>query len=581
MLMARWLGRILACGAGLMMISAGIAMAAPMDPINDPWSPRGEFERVCPGDLIADWTSGSGPTCVGVSFIEPVGGGSSLFGFAPDPNRPGESIGGACSSWEAAPCATATQMVASGSLPACSADRPADCIEDFYANVDGQRVVGTLLEAYSADPAPLYGSIPVVNGPAVPGSSNAPLWDVPEVAHNGGSTYWTYVTVTSVLTRSNARSPWTRSRAELSAEIYAVVKGGAGHGGDCGQGLITNGATGECLIEKRLPDAPLGVRLRVSADFGQFVFGRVQEPRIGITPAATGIVLDVEGKSAATPQAAAARPFDQAPDFIDHAAPFNPGLNYDRVLAGAAGSLDQWRRWSPYVGSRSDAVVRIWSFHSSNAWFASDTACVPAGQVGGWISTNAMVFEARPPDFDQRTGVMDFKLGGPALTPTGTSASADYDFFLRRSVAECLWPGQDLQSAATVSVIDGGTGDEATSTAVSASDEWVRFIARNIAFPVLDSGTRMARTLGITPTIRVNVARKDDGQTFATCSQMRAVYRDGVAAPKAVNVVIVNGKKLKRPALGRPHVSASLYASHVRLDADRDRLVCEREPTVR
>lgn len=585
--MTRRLVRILALALAVSVGWGGAAFAAPMEPINDPWSPRDEFELVCPGDLLADWTSASGPTCVGVSFIEPGGSSSSLMGFAPDPDRPGEMSGGACSSWNSPPCDQATLIVASGSLPACSPAHPSDCIEEFYAKVDGNALAANFLEAYPTDPAPPYDSIPVTNGPAVPGSGLPPLWDLPGLPHDGGSTYLTYATVTSVLTRPNATSDWTRSRSELSTDVYAVTKGGAGHGGDCAHGLVSNFRTGECLIEKRLPDAPLGLRMKVGADFGQFVFGRVQEPSIDITSASTGIVLDVEGKPAATPQAAAALPFDQAPDFIDRSGSFYPGLNYERILAGASGSLDHWRQWSPYVGSRSDAVVRIWSFHSANTWFASDSRCLPTGQVGGWISTNAMVFEASPPVFDPGAGVMDFKLGGPALTPTGGSASADYDFFLRKSVSDCLWPDRNLGAVATVSVIDGGTGDEVTSTAVAVSDEWVKFTARNVLFPEApplvpaSRATQQARVLGTTPTIRVSVTPRDQPRTFANCKEMRQVYRDGVAAPKAVNVIIVKGKKVRKPALGKPYVSASLYSAHMRLDVDRDRLVCEREPRAR
>jgi hypothetical protein len=54
-----------------------------------------------------------------------------------------------------------------------------------------------------------------------------------------------------------------------------------------------------------------------------------------------------------------------------------------------------------------------------------------------------------------------------------------------------------------------------------------------------------------------------------------------VSAPGAVNVVLVRGKRVTRPARGTPHVSASVYADHKRLDADRDRLVCELEPRLR
>ena len=62
---------------------------------------------------------------------------------------------------------------------------------------------------------------------------------------------------------------------------------------------------------------------------------------------------------------------------------------------------------------------------------------------------------------------------------------------------------------------------------------------------------------------------------------MAKKYKDGVSYTGAVNTVTVKGKKVVRPALGKPFVSDAIYSANSKLDKDTDGLVCEREPKVK
>jgi len=562
------------------LASAGIATAAPMEPVNDPWEPMDKFRIIYPDDLH----SGKGQPYVGMVFQDSSRVlGSLIEGFVPEPGRPGFSYGVACASPDAPPCDRATEMLVTGPLPVCSPSRTSDCVDGLYSRADGAVIDASFVEEWvdGIGFGKTFDKIPVRNGPAVPASGLAPLWSLPGAPHAGGSLYLSSVIVTSSLQRTDPSSRWTRRSTELSVEVFGVERGRFANREDCKHSFVS-GATSECLQKQRLPDASLGIRLRVSPDFGSFIFGRVQDPSITLQSSRSGVLLDVEGQPAVVPQAATALPTKNAPDFLDPAGFMKYGLQWGSATAGQLGSLDEWRRWSHYFGPRSDALVRIWGFRSSKAKFDWAQRCRVDGQVGGWVSTNAMVFDAMPPVYDAALGSMDFKIGGPALMPRGGLASAEYDFHLRKSVADCLWPGQDIKAVASVSVVDGVGGENVSTTSVSVSADWVKFAARNVLFPrVPDVTTRASRPLGKTPTIRVTVKSKQDSRVFRSCAAMQKVYRDGVSATGAVNVVKVKGKKVKRPALGKPHISDAIYAQHARLDTDRDRLVCEREPRVR
>jgi len=100
--------------------------------------------------------------------------------------------------------------------------------------------------------------------------------------------------------------------------------------------------------------------------------------------------------------------------------------------------------------------------------------------------------------------------------------------------------------------------------------------SRGAPFSIVDRGTPAG--ILVTPAAS---GSKPDAQRYATCQALRADYRAGVAKPGAVNVVVIDGKRVTRPALGKPFVSKAAYRANRHLDRDRDGLACEREPQVR
>lgn len=544
-----------------------------MEPTPGSWDAWDEIYAVYPSEDTAN-----GPPYAARAFHDTnTYYGPVLQGMVPDPDSPGSTRGERCSDIDSPPCDTADSIHVSGILPACSDTRPVDCVESLFARVGEEEVVGRPIGEWLDTDDAQFPEIPVINGPPIPASGRTSIWSLPGVPHPGGTSYLASVNVFSMLDRSSGGL--AKESLELSAEILAVTPTTWTPWDVINCKGVRNWQTGDCLETQMMPDVPFGIRVRVGPSFGAFVFGRVIEPRINIQSAGQGIVLEVEGRPAVTPQAVVAVPAAQAPPY---SYPPKKGVELSYMDAGQEYSLQSWRDWAVLIGPRSDALKRIWSFRSSNKAFRGVERCLPAGQVSGWISTNAMVYEATPPAYSASSGAMDFQIGGPALQPNGALASADYEFFLRKSVADCIWGGQNVTAVATVSVLDGAQGEEVTTTSVGASGDWVKFIARNVLFPDVTSAQGLARSgQGITPTVRVTVPPKQTAPTFPTCVAMRQRYKDGVSAKGAVNVVVVKGKRIAKPALGKPFVSDALYTAHAKLDSDKDRLVCEREPKVK
>ena len=571
----KWFGVGVTAAVIGLFVSMGVATAAPMDPVNDDWKPQDEALAVA-----GSWDQYvNGPGRLAPIFTdENVYLGSNLQ--AANTGPAGEILYvGRCESIDAAPCASASTVFVNVTLPACTTPRSQDCVESFYVRQDGDLVEAALAEEWVTPDSFTFGSVSTDRG-VTPPSGMTPLFRLNAARHSGGDLYAVSSLVSFMLKRQGGG--WVANVGDLAVQIMPVSKLAFTPGDDACIDIGTQSQDRTtCLNTRhRLPDESFGVRVNVSADFGSWIFGRVQDPRITLRQAGGRVSLDVEGRPAVTPRLVTVLALDAVTQDIWRGALPARGTMLTSFPAGQVGSLARWSALNAPSGSTADSLVRLWIYRSSSRSLGPLSRCVSPGEIAGWISTNAMVYEAMPPTYDARLGALDFMIGGPAHQPGSTSpVSAEYDLLLRSEVASCFWAGQKVAQVATVSVIGGADGEEVTSTSVGESDGWVKFVARNVFFPE-PAGSRM-RAGTTNPTVRVVIPPAADPNVFATCKAMAKKYKDGVSYTGAVNTVTVKGKKVVRPALGKPFVSDAIYSANSKLDKDTDGLVCEREPKVK
>lgn len=561
------------CVAACALVSGTLAYAAPMEPVNDDWN-----DLTATFAIVGQDGFSNGPPMVGQAFIDQnVLFGSTLQASTGSMGGPSANLG-RCEEIDVAPCDKANSVYVNTVLPLCDATRTRDCVESLYVRKDGVVTDGAPAGEWDSSDSYTFKAIETDKG-LTPASGKLPLFTL-DVAHSGGSLYAASVQVDLGLTRR--ANGWSATSSSLSAQIVPVSKVPFSFDEDACIDAGTSGRNSDCLVTgHRLPDEVLGIRARVSPTFGAWIFGRVLEPQIVITPLDDQIILDVVGRPAVTPQGLGIVPAAQAtPEMLQRLTPPEKGTLLTSFSAGQWGSLDLWSAWNAVTKSSAAALKRLWIYRSSNMGVFGVSNCLPKGQVAGWISTNAMVYEASPPMYNPSTGALDFKIGGPALQPDGTTkVSADYELFMRSDVVKCIWPGQKVASVATVSVLDGAGGEEVTSTSVGEDGVWTKFVARNVMFPNPTASKTRASTTN--PTVRVVVPKAPASGVFASCTLLRKKYKDGVSYTGAVNTVTVKGKKIVKPALGKPFVSNEIYSANMKLDTDLDGLACEREPKVR
>ena len=433
-----------------------------MTPVNDDWDMQqqiDEFARATPPGMAA----------LGRSFVDqPFFNSSRLWA---------DFTGQTCPAIDKGLCAKANVVTMTIVFPHCSSKRTSDCVESVYTR-EGGKVAAQPAGSFRPDGYSTFPSFTLSDGTVIPGSGELALFRIPSAPHSSGDLYGLSMSLRGVLSRMPLG--WVPQPLEVSAHFIPVSMVPRSDAEPACKD--ENNVSGDVCLrsDHLLPDKRFGATVRVGRTFGSWVFGRVSDLSIDVTASRDVNRLTIEGRPAATPEALGMAYCEPATEFLGQTCPYFAYQVWSEA-AGSPNSLSTWRRWAPYVGSRSDAVIRRWSFASNGASNSSLARCLKPGEVSGWISTDVMVFQAEPPAWNGRS--LDFAVAGPPLTPDGQRASGDYEFFLRSSVAQCLWKGRNVTQQATVQVIDAAASSQVTTTSVGESKGWVRFIARNFGFP--------------------------------------------------------------------------------------------------
>ena len=116
------------------MALGGVALAAPMEPVNDSWDSMSGARAI-----VGESGMVEGPPHLGQAFIdENLYFGSNLTGHARSMDGGGMRYLGRCGDFTATPCDTASMVGVQIILPACREDRTIDCVDGLYVRKDGR-----------------------------------------------------------------------------------------------------------------------------------------------------------------------------------------------------------------------------------------------------------------------------------------------------------------------------------------------------------------------------------------------------------------------------------------------------------
>ena len=407
-------------------------------------------------------------------------------------------------------------------LPHCASAQQTWCVSGVHATAaDGSRVAGVATGSYPpAGPADFVGDPRL----GVPTGATPTMWDVPGVAHAGGtSTYLSVVFVEGRFRRESPTKPWSapqytgsRSGAPSFSSVLYPVKvqdgpyvapridaGGYGlegwnFGPECAQ--ATNGS---CARRYAFPEqVRFGVSVRLGRAPGSFFHGRLTEPTIAVSDGSGAVSIDVEGQPARVPVVASWQRWADLPDYVRELYPlgFNgPSVDLGdrewmkdvttRVMisqptAGGSRSMDELVTWLRFLGDRATAVPSVWSFSTvPDEELQGANACYTrGGRVSGIVTSNATSYSAGPPVLDRKTQSLNYQVAAPHFTRTDDVFSGTYTLALRSDVARCIYGFTSAPIKASVQVFGADGESRVATTAVAERNGWLTLTALNFEY---------------------------------------------------------------------------------------------------
>lgn len=466
-------------------------------------------------------------------------------------------------------------------LPPCSATLSTDCIVGLSATKpDGTVLTGRLI-----------GTKPNLSEPTFRGdkAKDFPdgwfpsLWSFDGVKHQGGDNFMLRASLMGFQQPVENPQRNFQLRIGLNAVSFEpTVESGSWtketlQSSDAGKSGMTNlgGADGkdckfflairECASSWALPaDYRFKVVVKITAKTSGWINGRLSDPTVSMT-------RDLDGSYRYTIEAAPMQVpvYGVWSRFNDLSKEFQ---DYVTQQGGKAGRVTYPNLWkSVYSGSGPEPFDKISSFHNlsnyneadfkeflylvkettdtavatKNLWhFETNQNYIQAGSlkirectpkadgIAGVVTTNSTMFLSTPPQFDEATQTLDYKVAAPHFDKQGKPNVGSYNLVIDSKVARCLYNFSDAPINASVSIVNTDGTQQVATNVVSEKNGWLSLSANGYTYSA--------------PTVRVKLsqvqATKPASGSASTQASTTALPPVMVDPKKSANVVAKIGE---------------------------------------
>jgi hypothetical protein len=236
-------------------------------------------------------------------------------------------------------------------------------------------------------------------------------------------------------------------------------------------------------------DRALKAAVRLHTSVTGWLGGRLEDPAIRVTPVPGEELnrVEVTGKPIELPLVAVAiskseitqEIRDYWADIQDRCGDVPCPMQVTWLESWSPRVSDVLRVYEPFLGDTATRVIPTWSVVPLMNAF--ENPCLKSTeQLLGLVTTNATVYNARPPEF--KGGSLRYQVAALHNLPGGEVFRGSYDLVMRSETARCLYGFTDAPIRAEIRVTSEDGVDQAVSTSLSESKGWLRLSARGFHF---------------------------------------------------------------------------------------------------
>ena len=478
----------------------------------------------------------------------------------------------ACTSYADSYCKNADNIWYNAILDVCKTSADKNCIVGVTAIKDGKEIPGKFSQNYPETNEYAFKGDASLN---IPDGGLPSLWTFDGITHQGGDQFMVYPRYFHGGNVYFGNKP-SVAPYQFDMGIFAISKSkvpnipkfnirvdktrtwwdGANWG--C---QSTGSVEGECALSWPLPkDVRFRLDIRTSIPITSFMHGRLLDPTIKISSDSSGNQLfSVEAGSVNVPVLNTWAKNSEMPkalhDYL-YAMPnwggyfvYRDGLgetrdnvqlllNYDQYTAE---TFQEYLWWLEVAKDKSIGDKTMWIAHtlgSAEVWSAGDNIKKCLGDsknLTGIVTTNAGMYVASPPTFNQATQSLDYKVTSPHFNDTGKANVGNYNLVISSEAARCIYGFTKAPISASVSIISADGTAQVASTTVNEKNSWIYLSANGFTYSA--------------PTVRVKLTQEAE-KPVATPSPS-ASASPGVEVKKTT-ITCIKGKTTKKVTAVKP-----------------------------
>ena len=439
-------------------------------------------------------------------------------------SRPGYGV--VCTTVNQSNCANADDFVYNAPLKVCANATEQNCVESLSASLGGQKEVQAEFLSYST---PSYAFNFVGESKlGIPDGASPSLWRLPGISHQGGDVFM--LNFSGI--RENIGNDGDRSPTQLRGTItpisekvgsfqLPVVNALSNDGTKANYFGIASQSTGDCfraISESRCALAwphPNGITYRITLRLAKswkesnFMYGRLQDPSIVLAEDRDGNrTLTISAKPIRIPvirgwksNSSLSSELNEVLDLRwdnnrgggtlvgkDDGSNKRSGYNWDPDYNKYnANSFNAYLLWLKEFQDKASGSKSVWLARTlRNDELGTDGKsgrCIfESKNFAGIITSNAGMYITGPPQFNEKTQSLDYKVASPHYDENGVENLGSYNLLLDSDVARCIYGFSNAPISGVISVVDSNGQSRVATTVVNERDGWLYLSANGFTY---------------------------------------------------------------------------------------------------
>jgi hypothetical protein len=267
-------------------------------------------------------------------------------------------------------------------------------------------------------------------------------------------------------------------------------------------------AIGAGVCAKRLNNLEgisYGISIRLSKPPTSWIHGRMSDQTFDVQSQQNYVKWSVSGSPMVLPVTSV---WISGEDYVSKLGRNNSGNTSNASWSGPfnAGSyaMGEYKAWEPFLGDKAQALQSRWSFRTINSSESYNgktiDSCAVSNRVIGLVSTNAMVYQGEPPQWNSNLQSLDYKLAAPHLQPNGEEFLGRYNLRIDEEIARCIYGFDSAPLKASISIVSSDGTSRVATTTFSKLDNWLIFNVDGFTFSAPTISIKLEREAAINPT---------------------------------------------------------------------------------